>query len=70
MSRKSKVVELLIERRLTDADMQYRNQALKDRLDKIGSMLNAFKQKWNVVNQNPNAQINEKDYVAKEFEQG
>lgn len=66
MSRNSnKVVDLLLERRLTDQDIQQRNQAIKDRLDKIGVMLNAMKAKWNAAN--PANTVTEPDYDVKAF---
>lgn len=65
MARKSKVVENLIERRMLDADMTAHNRPVKDRLDKMGMLLNAMKQKWNVVN--PNNQVQQKDYDPKSF---
>ncbi len=67
MARKNAVVGLLIERKMTDSDMQFRNQAITRRLDRIGQMLNGFKNAWNAVNKDPNAQIAEKDYEPKEF---
>jgi hypothetical protein len=68
MGRKSKVVEMLIERRMLDADMTTRSQPIKDRLDKVGMLLNAMKAKWNTVNAAPANQIQEKDYNPKEFD--
>ena len=63
---KSKVLEMLIERRMLDADMTSHAQPMKDRLDKVGMLLNAMKQKWNLVN--PNNQVQEKDYDPKVFD--
>ena len=68
MARKSKMVDLLIERRLTDSDFLFRNQSMKDRLDKIGMLLNAVKAKWNSVNTAGANQIQEKDYDPKGFD--
>ncbi|MEW5851922.1 MAG: hypothetical protein AB2A00_24240 [Myxococcota bacterium] len=61
----SKVVDMLLEHRLTDRDIQARNQGIKDRLDKIGLLLNAMKAKWNAVN--THAPITEPDYDVKDF---
>jgi hypothetical protein len=68
MARKSKVVEMLIERRMLDADMTAHNQPMKDRLDKIGTLLSAMKQKWNAAN--PAHQVIEKDYDPRPYDQG
>lgn len=59
------MVDLLLEHRLTDRDLQARNQGIKDRLDKIGELLNAMKAKWNAVN--ATAAITEPDYDPKAF---
>ena len=67
MSRSSsKVVDMLLEHRLTDRDIQARNQSIKDRLDKVGALLNAMKAKWNTVH--TGATITEADYDPKVFE--
>jgi hypothetical protein len=58
-------MDLLLERRLTDQDIQQRNQSIKDRLDKIGVMLNAMKAKWNTAN--PTNTVTEADYDVKAF---
>ena len=61
----SKVVDMLLEHRLTDRDIQARNQSIKDRLDKLGDMLNAMKAQWNAVN--PTHAVTEPDYNPKDF---
>ncbi len=65
---RSKVIDMLVERRLTSEDMDQRTKVLRERVDKLGKLLNAMKAKWNLVHKSPDEQITESDYDRKVFD--